>query len=90
MRTAQPVCVHAHVRHANEAAGGAMENPARDEILHGRGVCLALRVIDVHIEVEHLFPHGDEKAELPLLPGIFLRDLQFDGFIGVAQAGEKR
>src|ERR1035438_441630 len=62
-----------------------MKNSACHKILYWR--CVA---IDAHIKIQHFWPKRDEKAELPLLSGIFLGDLQFDGFIGAAQAGKKR
>ena len=35
-RAAEPVCIHADVGDADEAAGGTMEHSARDQIFHWR------------------------------------------------------
>jgi hypothetical protein len=83
-RTAHPVCVHANVGHAHEAAGRATENPALDQILHRRGMR-----VDAHVEVQHLFPHRHQKTEMPLLARVFLCNLQFDRFVRATQSGKK-
>src|SRR5579872_6386531 len=67
-----------------------MEGAPRDKVFDGRGLVAGARIVNVHVEVEHFLPHGDEKTKLALLPGVFLRDLQFNRFVGVAKAGEQR
>src|SRR5690348_6939084 len=44
----------------------------------------------MHIEIESFLPHGRKKTEMPLLAEVFLRDLQFDGFICFLEAAEER
>ena len=42
------------------------------------------------IEVEDLFPHRDQEADVPLLSGIFLRHLQLDRLVGCTKRTEER
>ena len=46
--------------------------------------------LGVQIEVENLLPHGSEEAEVTLLAGVLLRDLDFHGFVRVFEAAEQR
>src|SRR5579885_272835 len=43
-----------------------------------------------HVEIERRLPHRYEEAELLLLSGVFLRDLEFDGLVGLLQPAEQR
>ena len=43
----------------------------------------------VQVEVENFFPHRREEDHVALLAGVFLRDLQLDGFVGFFEAAEK-
>ena len=81
---AEPVVVEAGVDPPDEAAGGAVEGLAGDEGLH-RGIA---RGRGVHVEIERFLPVRDQKDGMFRLPEIFLRDLQFDGLIGLLQAAE--
>ncbi len=46
--------------------------------------------VHAQVEVQHLFPHRRKEAQMPLLPRVLLRDLQFDAFVGFLQPAEKR
>src|SRR6266851_42720 len=48
------------------------------------------RAAHVHVEVKDLLPHWCQKNQMPLLPGVFLGDLQFDGLIGIRHCTEQR
>src|SRR3954462_15361466 len=61
-----------------------MQGSARDYLFHG-----SVLIIDAHVEVEDFLPHGNQKAEMLLLSGVFLSDLQFDGFVGVVESGKQ-
>src|SRR5215472_2771905 len=47
-------------------------------------------VFHLQIEIQNLFPHRSCEKQMPLLACVLLGDLQFNGFTGVAQAGEQR
>ncbi len=83
---AGPIVIEADVDHADESTGGPLKDLAGDERLH-RGGAPRLRV---HIEIERLFPHWNEKDGVMRLAEIFLRNLQLDGLIGVLQRAEQR
>src|SRR5437868_1166030 len=76
---AGPVQIHSYVGHTDES-------PAlpRDQSLHGR-TCSA----NLHIEIEHLFPHRREIHVVPSLPEILLRDLELDRLTGFRQSSEQ-
>ncbi len=61
-----------------------MECLSGDEVLYRRAVASG-----VHVEIEHLFPHRREEAEMALLAGVFLRDLQLDGLVCFFQSTEE-
>src|SRR3984893_13039982 len=62
-----------------------MKSIAGREILGWGSVCAG-----VHVEIEHLFPHRIQKTKMTLLAGIFLGDLQFDGFVCFLECAEQR
>ncbi len=70
--------VEANVHHRVVSAQRAMPDISGNDLLYWRSA------VDLHIEIEGLFPHRREKDQMPLLAGIFLRDLQFDRFVGLA------
>ena len=43
----------------------------------------------MHVEIENFFPHRREEAQMTLLAGVFLRDLQLDGFVCFFQPAEQ-
>ena len=42
------------------------------------------------VKIQNFFPHGRKKTQVPLLPCVFLGDLQLDAFIRLLQTSEKR
>ena len=62
-----------------------MKGFARHKVLHRSGLFAC-----VHVEIKNFFPHRRKKTQMPLLPGIFLRDLQLDGLVCFFQAAEER
>ena len=81
---AEPVFVEADVGDADEAAGGAVERLAGHQGFHGRRA-----LGGVHVEIEHLLPHGDEEDGVAGLAEVLLGDLQFDGLVGFLQRAEE-
>src|SRR5690348_9449408 len=81
----QPVRVQANVGDSGKAAERAVEGSAFHDLLYRR-----VAVVRAHVEVEDGLPQRNQKNEVPLLPGVFLRDLKFDGLVGVAESGEER
>ena len=43
----------------------------------------------MHIEIQSLLPHRDQETQVAFLACVFLHDLQFDGFVGFLESGEK-
>src|SRR5580704_11951282 len=43
----------------------------------------------MHVEVEDFLPHWREENDVVLLACVFLRDLEFDRFIGFLEAAEE-
>src|SRR6266568_1734593 len=81
----QPARVHPNIRDANEPAHGAMKRAARYEIFQPCGVSAC-----VQVEVQGLFPHGWKKTQMPLLPRVFLCDLQLDRLVRFLKPAEER
>src|SRR6266699_3569444 len=81
----QPAWVHPHICDANEPAHGAMKRAARYEIFHRRAVSARIQV-----EIQNLFPHGRKKTQMPLLPRVFLCDLQLDRLVRFLKPAEER
>src|SRR6266699_1705883 len=81
----QPARVHPNIRDANEPAHGAMKRAARYEIFQPCGVSTC-----VQVEVQDLFPHGWKKTQMPLLPRVFLCDLQLDRLVRFLKPAEER
>src|SRR5579875_394510 len=50
----------------------------------------SILVVHMEIEIENLFPHGHQINDMPLLPGIFLSNLQLERLIGSLQAADER
>ncbi len=80
-----PVRIHPDVGNAHKASDRPLKRFARHQVFHRSAVRTR-----VQIEPQHLFPHGDKKTQLSLLTGIFLRDLQFDRFVGVLESAQQR
>ena len=80
---AEPVFVGADVDYGDVTAGGTMKCFSGDQIFDRRACAVC-----VQVEIENLFPHGNQKAKVMLLAGIFLRDLEFDGFVCILQSAE--
>ena len=83
---AGPVVVEPDVDHAHEAARGTVKRLAGYQRLHRGGGGAA----GVHVEIQRLFPHGNQEDHVPGLAEIFLGDLQLDGLVGLLQRAEKR
>src|SRR6266571_878238 len=80
-----PAWVHPHICDANEPAHGPMKCAARCEIFHRRAVSARMQV-----EIQDLFPHGRKKTQMPLLPRVFLCDLQLDRLVRFLKPAEER
>ncbi len=72
----QPIRIQADVCDADECSNRTMKRFARNQIFD-RGVAGAY----AQVEIQNLFPHGRKKTKMTLLPGVFLRNLQFDALI---------
>src|SRR4029077_20227686 len=88
-RMREPVFIvlttHANIGHANECAYGTMKDFAPRQIFYRSSF-----TIHVQVKVEDLFPHCRKKDQVPLLPGVLLRDLQLDAFVSLLQPAKKR
>src|SRR5579863_3200639 len=82
---AQPVLIESYVNDADVPTDWTMETVAGNYLSHGRRPA-----INAHIKIKDLLPHGNEEASMPLLTGVFLRDLQFDCGIRFLQPAEQR
>src|SRR5271166_6075643 len=80
----EPVPIHSHVGYADETSHRALINLPRNQLANQGWPGI------VHVKVKHLLPHGEEIAEMALLPGVFLRDLQFDRFASAFESTEQR
>jgi hypothetical protein len=69
---AQPVRIHAHIRHATKA-------PTDDESLPGNQFSPSRTAVHPQIEISISFHIGGRNI-VPLLPGVLLRDLRFDAW----------
>src|SRR5215471_16661371 len=69
----QPVAAGANISNGNESPNSAVESPARNQLLNRRTSDSRLQV-----EVEDFLPHRRQVNQVPLLPGVLLRDLQLD------------
>src|SRR5690348_9044984 len=81
---AGPIVIETHISNTGESAQRPVKNLARSERLPRRA-----RPTGVHVEVERLFPHWDQKHRVPGLAEIFLRDLQLDRLIRVLEPTEQ-
>src|ERR1700744_4851729 len=81
----EPIDVEADVGNASKSAKRTVKAFPFDDSTDGR-----VAILGAEVEIENLFPHGDEKDEMALLAGVLLRDLEFDGFVGEGESGEKR
>ena len=81
----KPVARPSDIRHADEAAERARARRAGRQRFHRRGAAAG-----AHVEVEHFFPHRDEKADVALLAGVLLRDLQLDRLVRSRERPEQR
>ena len=77
--------IHANVRDSNECASRPMKSLARNQIFDR-----SVAAVHAHVEIQNLLPHGRKKTQMPLLPGVFLRDLQFDALVRFLQPAKKR
>src|SRR5215475_3667557 len=50
--TAEPVRVHADIRHTCESADPAMKDPSAHQILYSCGLA-----VHAHVKIQNLFPH---------------------------------
>src|SRR5258708_25182400 len=82
---AEPTGARPDVRHANESAERLLEGAARRQLLDWRAIAPR-----AHVKVENLFPHRNQKAKVPLLTRVFLRDLQLNGLVALFQSPEQR
>src|SRR6185437_1909838 len=80
----KPVWIEADVHHRVVPAKRAMPDISGNHLLYWSSA------IDLHIEIEGLFPHRREKDQMPLLAGIFLRDLELDRFAGLLHCPKQR
>src|SRR5690242_17180292 len=81
----EPIGVQADVGDSGEAAERAVEGVALHDFFHR-----SVAIVGAHVEVEDGLPERNQKDEMPLLPGVLLRDLKFNGLVGVAQSGKER
>src|SRR5258708_5659226 len=81
---AKPVLVEAYVDYGVVSAETAMPGFARNNLLHRGGA------VHLHVEIEHLFPHGNQKTKMPLVSGVLLRRLQLDGLVGIRHRPKQR
>src|SRR5437868_6891121 len=81
----KPIRIHADIYHADERARRTMKDFTSHQLFDR-----SLAAIHVEIEIQNFFPHGWKKTQMPLLPCVLLRDLQFDTFVCFLQPAEKR
>ncbi len=77
--------------HRGLRSGHRLSRRAAEESFAGDDLADGCRFVSgAHVEIEHLLPHGGEDRPVTLLAGVFLRDLQFHGLVGVGEAAEER
>src|SRR5437762_13329383 len=81
---AEPIFVETDIDNRDEAADGPMKSLSGDEVLHS-----CRDAVRVQVKVQHFFPHWNQKTEMVLLAGVFLRDLQLDGHVRFFEATEQ-
>src|SRR6266849_4926702 len=80
----EQVRIEANIRDADKPSRRTLKLAISHQIFHRRAVAT-----DVQIEIQNLFPHGNEKTEVALLAGIFLGNLQLDRLVRFLQPAEE-
>jgi hypothetical protein len=71
-------------------AGHAAEITAEKRAVYDFCHCRAFFPIKTGIEIKHFFPHWDKIAQMFLLPGVFLRDLELQNLVGPLKPAQQR
>src|SRR3984885_9178043 len=80
----QPVGIEADVGYGDKSAQGLVECFTLDNFAD-RGEA----ILGMEIRVEHPLPHGNEEDHVALLTRVLLRDLQFNGLVGMVKGSKK-
>ena len=81
----EPVSVESYVGNANHAADRTFKGFACKQIFDRRACTLSM-----HVKIEDFFPHRNEEAQVALLAGVLLRNLNLHCFVAVLKCAKQR